>query len=198
MQWWELDWEGGSNPGKPLSSYFSALSLEIGIVWLINYPHSFDISKSLDSGSSLSCGLMILQGLGPFLSAKYFYRHLQGIFFFNYSLIFRDIGGRAQGHTASQRQTRIRTCSLWLSRIPLQRRARSELSGHGHFIVEIAEAQRGDGTCSRSHRRWGGEGCGRLRPAPHETEEFHLQEQPRTWRGCWHLSRSRALLPASA
>lgn len=38
----------------------------------------------------------------------------------------------------------------------------------------------------------------RLWQAPHETEEFHLQEQPRTWPGCGHLSGSRALLPGSA
>lgn len=41
-------------------------------MWLVNYPHSLDISNSLQSGSSLNCGLMILQGPGPFLAARYF------------------------------------------------------------------------------------------------------------------------------
>lgn len=79
----------GSRSGKPPvlpPPYFLALSLEIGIVWLINYLHSFDISNSLQSGSSLNCGLMILQGPGLFLFARYFIVTYKGLF-----LLFSDI-----------------------------------------------------------------------------------------------------------
>lgn len=35
-------------------------------MWLVNYPHSLDILNSLQSGSSLNHGLMILQDPGLF------------------------------------------------------------------------------------------------------------------------------------
>ena len=60
VQWWELDWEGwGADLNTP-PPHFPVFSLEVGIVWLVNYTHSLDISNSLQSGSSLNCGLTIL------------------------------------------------------------------------------------------------------------------------------------------
>lgn len=35
----------GSRPGKCRSPPLPAVSLEVGIVWLVNYPHSLDISN---------------------------------------------------------------------------------------------------------------------------------------------------------
>lgn len=55
-------------------------------MWLVNYLHSLDISKRLQSGSGLNCGLMILQGPGPLLSARYYIVTYKGLFF-----LFSDI-----------------------------------------------------------------------------------------------------------
>lgn len=81
------------------------------------------------------------------------------------------------------------------------------------FIVEIAEAQRGHRTCSRSRTEGGGAGglCSPssaprgLQQAPREAEELHLEEQRGTWPGCWHPppgaspgaceTRARGLVP---
>ena len=49
VQWWELDWEQlvGSRPENPTPHpHFPVFSLEVGIVWLVNYTHSLDISNS--------------------------------------------------------------------------------------------------------------------------------------------------------
>lgn len=61
VQWWELIFgKGGGRPENPTPHPHFPVFLEVGIVWLVNYTHSLDISNSLQSGSSLTCGLTIL------------------------------------------------------------------------------------------------------------------------------------------